>query len=58
LADNFHYYFPELDKIGIISFEPFTQGKGRNIFEAKNQVIKAVLYERKQHRNFLAVEKL
>jgi len=57
LAESFHYYFPDFDKVGVISFEAFSKkGEGGNIFEAKNQVIKALLYERTQTRNFLAMQ--
>lgn len=60
VTDYFHYYFPEFEKIGIIPYEPFIKkekGEGKSIiFEAKNQVLKSLLYEREQSRRFCAME--
>jgi len=55
LAESFHYYFSEFNKVGIIGLEAFSKGKSKSIFEAKNQVIKALLYEREQLKNFLTI---
>jgi len=57
LADCFHYYFPRFRTIGIIPYEPFTKGKSL-IFEAKNQVIKSLLYEQQQRRNFCSMKEV
>lgn len=60
LADCFHYYFPEFKKIAIIPYEPFIKkekGDGKSIvFEAKNQVLKSLLYEENQTRKFCSME--
>jgi len=56
LAENFHYYFSEFNKVGIIGVEAFKEGEGGNIFEAKNQVIKALMYEREQTTYFLIAQ--
>ena len=55
LVDCFHYYFQEFGKIGVIPCEPLTKGKS-SIFEAKNQVIKSLLYERERYRKFLSMQ--
>ena len=40
-----HIYSPDLDRVALIHYEPFKKGKGREIFEASNQVMKALSFE-------------
>lgn len=40
-----HYYSSDLKEQAIIHYEPFKDGRGREIFEASNQVIKALNFE-------------
>ncbi|MEM0095679.1 MAG: hypothetical protein QW660_03490 [Candidatus Bathyarchaeia archaeon] len=47
-ADCFHFYFPQFKKVAFILFEAFKDGKKDDIFEAKNQVVKALMFKRKQ----------
>lgn len=45
LASLSHYFSPKQNRDGIIPYEPFTQGEGRQVFTAVNQVIKATKYQ-------------
>ena len=45
-VDCLHYYMPNFGTFASISYEPFTGGKGQSIFEAVNQVVKALHYHR------------
>ena len=58
LADCFHYYFPEFEKIAVIPHEPFIKKReGKSIiFEAKNQVLKSLLYQQERNRKFCSME--
>ena len=57
LAGCFHYYRSEFDKVALISIEPWKKGK-EALFEAKNQVIKCLLYKRERLRDFLLREQV
>ena len=39
-----HIYSPDLNRVAVIHYEPFKEGKGHEIFEASNQVIKALSF--------------
>jgi len=57
-VDCFHYYFPQFKKVAIVPYEPFIKeeaGKSA-VFEAKNQVLKSLLYEREQIRRLFSME--
>ena len=43
-----HYFYPQFRKKAVISYEPFTEGKGSRIFEASMQVVKAIYYKLKE----------
>lgn len=45
LFSESHYFLPNYNRDGIIPYEPFTDGKGRQIFTALNQVTKAIKYK-------------
>ena len=45
-----HIYSPNLDRVALIHYEPFKKGKGRKIFEASNQVMKALSFELMRHK--------
>jgi len=48
MARCLHYYFPQFNKVAFIFYEAFKNGKKEDIFEAKNQVIKALTYKRRE----------
>ena len=45
-----HTYSPDLHRVALIHYEPFKNGKGREIFEASNQVMKALSFELMRHK--------
>ena len=47
-----HIYSSDLDSVALIPYEPFKKGKGREIFEASNQVVKALSFELMRHKKF------
>jgi hypothetical protein len=42
-----HYFLKEILRTATISYEPFSEGRRRQIFTATNQVLKALVYSRK-----------
>lgn len=50
-----HYFYPEFRKKAIISYEPFKKGKGKKIFEASMQVIKATGYKLKEFTKIIKI---
>lgn len=48
-----HYFCQKFQKYAIIPYEPFTEGKGRRIFEGSMQVVKALTYQMKQTAKYL-----
>jgi hypothetical protein len=55
-VDFLHYYSPYSKTIAVIPYQPFKDRKQSDIFEATNQLIKALHYEMERTRDFFAHE--
>ena len=47
-----HIYSPDLDRVAMIHYEAFKEGKGRQIFEASNQVTKALTFTLMKNKEY------
>ena len=55
-VDFLHYYSPYFKTIAVIPYEPFKDRKRSDIFEATNQLIKALHYDMERTHDFFARE--
>lgn len=51
--DESHFFSQEFERKALIPYEPFTHGKGKRIFEASMQVVKALAYQLKETATLL-----